>query len=330
MKKWISIVCIVISFFLNAQEKYRNYAPFQHEEKWGLIDTNQNIIVEPEHSYFVSFQDFRYVQFQDLNTYDLITGEVFNWGKYSGTVTIEGDEYTLFKKNQKSVLVNFQNNDTITLKLVYDYMYNKTMLNSETNEKYEYIFGDLSNSDEVIILKNNKKLPAATKKRLNKDEFEFIGLNNDKIGLISVYGDEIHLLNSKFELLKQISTEKDRFYEQMNEVSDYAIQNLFNEKKAYKTDDMYPAPTEVPSWEMEERILNFSNDFYLENENDKHNIGEWYYLRNENLKLRAWLRYFGSVKGVEFKSSAIIVDDRYIKPGTLMFPEKYLRKLESE
>ena len=76
MKKYIALLVLIFSISSQAQE-YRKIVPFQHQNKWGVVDSLANEIEAPNYESLKLFNDFTYAEFDGKDLFNLKTGEKF-------------------------------------------------------------------------------------------------------------------------------------------------------------------------------------------------------------------------------------------------------------
>lgn len=93
MKQVFSLIILSIFFGANAQE-FRKYLPFEHKNRWGIIDSSNVEILKPQYKDVQIFDNFTYIEMESKMFYNLKTGESFPaFGEYRSTIEIQDNKY---------------------------------------------------------------------------------------------------------------------------------------------------------------------------------------------------------------------------------------------
>lgn len=323
------LVLIIACYQLTAfSQDLKGNLPYKHQDLWGVIDTTQQIIIEPQYKSVRVLGDLDYVEFDGKQLFDINKGvKIMSEGTYVGGVIIEEHRYFLFNTEEKSTLIDLKRNDTINLSLLYDRMYNVTMLDPKTKKKSDYIVGELA-SNKMVLLKNNKQLPLAVSKKF--DYFDF------------GYGDDNHsfpVFIGKINKTSYVYNNQLRFIQSF--VNPEGFEVLSSEQLSTLTKTLNFESLKLKCFscaEAEYSFWSFSDDpilpeiFKVEYRSNRLFV-TYKPVEGEEIKVSPKLLYgnqfIGDVKTLQFDKNEIIVDFRYVKPKVLVFPESELKHIKN-
>lgn len=319
--KYILPALLLFTQFSFSQE-YKKYVPYQYENLWGIIDSTQKIVIEPQYKDIDVIGKLEYVQFDDTTLIDMTTGkEIPNAGAYRTSIVIENEQYHLFNNDEKSVLINLKKKDTISLSLQYDYMSELVLTDPKTKKEYQYIIGQLD-YEEYVLLKNTKKLPLAIPAKSVPLDALIDNETTNNIGIVIKKGSKSLVYNSNVQLKKTLNNEDS--YDLLTDKQLKNIATLFG-KKDLDLACVSCAETYDNSWYINEQSQ-LPKTIQL-----KQNSDSTVYLKTdttttiEGYSSTLAVDYAAlDVKVISATGITIVVDSRYVQEGKLMFPKDIL------
>ncbi|MGJ8548134.1 hypothetical protein [Winogradskyella wichelsiae] len=323
------LVLIVSCYQLTAfSQTFKGSLPYKQDNLWGVIDTTQQIIIEPQYKRLRVLGDLDYVQFDGKQLFDINKGvKIDSEGIYANGITIEEHRYFLFNTDEKSTLIDLKRQDTINLSLKYDRMYNVSLLDPKTNKKRDYIAGALA-SRKMVLLKNNKDLPLAAQKKF--DEFDF------------VYGEDyrsFHLFIGKVKNKSYVYNSELRLIRSVVNTDEYEVMSMDQLDVLAKTLKFDKLRLKCFSCaEVQSSFWSFSDDpilpeiFTVEYKNNRLFV-TYKPTEGDKIEVSPELLYgnefIGDVETLGFGKNEVIVDYRYVKTKMLMFPESELKQIKN-
>ncbi|GAA4108887.1 hypothetical protein GCM10022393_05260 [Aquimarina addita] len=312
---------LILCTQFNFAQEYKKYIPYQHENLWGIIDSTQQVIIKSQYKDINVIGKLDYVQFDNKTLIDMSTGqEIPNAGNHTTTVTIENQLYHLFNTDEKSVLINLEKKDTITLSLQYQYMSNLVVTDKKSDQQHQYILGKLG-FEEYVLLKNTKKLPLAiSAKSVALDVLE--DNNNTNIAIVIKKGSKSMVYGSNVQLKKTFT-------------HDGSSDLLTNEQLKNLASSWGEEGLRLTCISCEEI---YDDSWYINDESQlpkaiklKTNSDYTVFLKTDatttiegNARTLAVDYSVLDIKTISAKGITIIVDDRYVRPQKLMFPKGIL------
>jgi len=321
LKYIVTLLLFSIQFSSFSQE-YKKYIPYEYENLWGIIDSTQQVVIEPQYKEIRIIGKLEYVQFDGKTLIDIATGkEIPNAGEYRTSVVIEGDEYYLFNGDKKSVLIDLKKKDTISLSLQYNYMSELILTDSKTKKEYQYILGQLG-YEKYVLLKNTKNLPLAISAKsvpidvLRDDE------SMSNVGVVIKKGAKSLVYNPNAQLKKTFNHAGS--FDLLTEKQLESLAPLFGKKKLILPCISCAEATDN-SWYINEQSqlpkaiqLKQYSDSVVFLKTDKTTTIEGY---ANTLSVDYGALDVNAISG---EGITIIVDSRYVQEGKLMFPKGIL------
>jgi len=323
-KNSIYFIILYLTIQFSYGQDYKEFLPYKHQGLWGLVDSTQQVIIQPTYKNIKIIGKLEYLQFDNKTLIDLSTGkEIPTPGKYKREITIANKKYYLFSNKTKSTLINLKEKDTITLSLTYDNMSKISLTDSKATTKNEYLVGQLD-YEKYILLKNNKKLPMGISGTFS--DFDLLKNTNKKyVGIAIKKGNKTLVYNNKLQLKKTLIS-KDNYTlltgEQLVQVA-----KIFNEE-SLRLDCFNCAEILDDSLYIDEN-LKLPKLFTVKHSNRRMPSITYKNKAGNEIKVRRDLLYgYYSenfyVQTLQFEKTIIIVDNKYVKPGKLMFPKGVL------
>jgi len=324
-----TILCIpVYVFFIMAYgQNYKEYVPFKQDGLWGIINTKRKVNIKPTYKKCLVIGELDYVQFNSEILIDLSTGEqIPNPGSYIKTVNITNKEYHLFNNKNTSTLINLKEKDTIKLAQRYSNLTTVTVTNAETTTDTTFLLGKLYNGG-YLIHTNDAEL-----KKVINDEFSIIDFientKTKKIGFVLVKEDTIAIYDGALKLKKSfVSTNIDEYY-LLKEKELKQLTPIFKEENLELSCFNCNVPFAVSSFYAKISVV--PDVFTVDPKNlrkitVKNKEGETIKVTRDVLFSSHFNDKKRLVQILNFENSAVIIDNRYVTPGKLMFPKKILK-----
>ncbi|MCL5244502.1 hypothetical protein M4I21_01700 [Cellulophaga sp. 20_2_10] len=329
MKKYISLLVLIFSISSQAQE-YRKIVPFQHQNKWGVVDSLANEIEAPNYESLKLFNDFTYAEFDGKDLFNLKTGEKFKSpGKYIINININNEDYYLFTNEKNSVLINFETNDTIELSEKYIYA-REVQLHNINGDKTNSLLKLYLDNNKFKLFKNGNALTPLTNLTYGSSNLELIEKDMHPVGLAIKNNGYYTFYNDTYKMIKKVKVQpnKNGNYEFLDEVVVKQLSTI------YKAKVNTPVLTIQSSWggywdlnlyKLEPTEV---NNYYL----DK--IGYSSYIKNKNNES---IKIAVNTESYSYKNpykmiiigktkSSFFFDSRYMNLSRILFPEKYLKQ----
>lgn len=270
---------------IQAQD-YIKYAPFKVNDFFGLVNDQQEQMIEPRHSELKIIGAFEYALFDNKHCYNLSNGKnvelVLN--KNTSLVIIEKELYVF--NSQNNALVNPFSKEKISLQLKYLNFYNRTFYDKVTNTNFEIIVA-LTSDNKNLFFANTKALKPIIKGKFEYKDFEVINSYENgvskEIGIMTKTNNNITCYNyngTKSFTLSPLD---------YKETNDYSIKfkdevaDKFTTLFGFKS-DKFPQSYALSPMPMMEATGKYHNRFI-----NKIEIGNGYYLesRDYNYQLKS-------------------------------------------
>lgn len=197
MKKILFILIILGISQIQAQE-YAKYLPYKVNDFFGLVNDQQEQIIEPRHNELKIIGAFEYALFDNKHCYNLSNGNNVELALNNNTslVIIEKELYVF--NSQNNALVNPFTKEKITLQLKYLNFYNRTFYDKVTNTNFEIIVA-LTLDNKNLFFANTKALKPFIKGKFEYKDFEVINLYENgvskEIGIMTKTNNNITCYN---------------------------------------------------------------------------------------------------------------------------------------
>jgi len=323
---------LFVTLFLSQitfSQSYKKHLPYKNKGLWGIIDTTRQVIIPPLYKKVKYIKALDYVQFDYKVLIDLSTAtEISSPGRYVKDIIVGNDTYALFRADKTSTLISKNNNKTIELPVAYYDIWPLVFKDLKTSSTKEYFFGDQkvigSDFSKTVVLKND-----TTFSEILTEDYDELGAVYDahkNTIAIATKGEEmIRVYDHTFKLIKTFTdTESYQLLTkgQLNILKEilnieYLTYDDFSIQESEIVDDSWEPATDTM---LPKGITTAYDDFFVT------------YISNGDVstEIEPTLLYvnYGNedIKTMGNKNIEIIIDKRYVAPGTLMFPKNILKE----
>lgn len=333
MKNLIYITILLMSTLKIEAQQSRKLIPFMYNDKWGLVDSLGNEVVEPKYENEHIFHDFMYAEFDGKDLYNLKTGEKTKaLGEYKSSINLGESKYHLFFKEEASILINFEEKETIKLSQKFIYIKQLDLFN-KNNESASSILLAYHDDETISILKNDKELTPVIAEKIETIDFELIENSKyNQVGfVVKKRGNYIFYNHQITKIGTFKAPNESNYYDLLTKEVENKLFDIYNIEGVRSGCSNCESPWD-DSWEFDNESIDTKNtDYYFEKE------GYDVFLKRkkfEDLKIEVNPSYYNyngdraykklSLRLHNLDNSMFFYDSRYMKPNCILFPKKYL------